>query len=311
MINLLGVYLGDDEELMRSAPDNPEGFWERYDIEVLHEQLLQALSRNWHTAFPLAEDWMEGKEVGVLKEELANLVDQKFRGRSLWAWKDPRNSLFLPLWREVLAEAGIELVCAFAVRSPLDVAESLRRRNSFPFHKSLGIWMNYNVSALRAVRGLPTVFVSYDRVLESWESELRRCSRGLGIPWPEPDSKLRQSVSPFINPALRHHHGGGDFARDTLWDHVSKLYEALLRLCLGESKEAVLEEDAERIVGSYLRYAALFEEEIEEVRFSKMNLDLANEQLESIYRSRAWKLVTRLRKLKEMFHLSKRPLRLL
>ncbi|MDX1698195.1 MAG: sulfotransferase, partial [Thiohalobacterales bacterium] len=51
---------------------------------------------------------------------------QLFSGESgiAWGWKDPRNTFTAPLWAELFPGARIIHVC----RNPVDVADSLRRR---------------------------------------------------------------------------------------------------------------------------------------------------------------------------------------
>ncbi|MFZ5863091.1 MAG: glycosyltransferase [Nitrospirota bacterium] len=132
------------------------------------------------------------------------LVRTQFGPRPLWAWKDPRTTLILPLWKDVLAELGISLSCVYVVRNPLDVAKSLKRRDGFPFEKSWGLWLTANLAALDAVRGVPTVFVSFDRLMSDWEPELRRCAAGLGVLWLQDDSQLRKDMQGFLRPDLRH-----------------------------------------------------------------------------------------------------------
>ena len=203
-VNLLGAYLGQNADLMPPTLDNPEGYWERLDIRQLHDRLLEKLGRIWSTAAPLPDQWQLAEEVCLYKEELKALVRANFAGHPLWAWKDPRTCILLPLWREVLEELGIELSCIFVVRNPLDVANSLKNRDLIPLHQGFGIWFNQNLVALKDAAGLPTVFLAYDQFLESWERELRRCAVALALEWPADDQPLKQVMSSFIRPELRH-----------------------------------------------------------------------------------------------------------
>ena len=203
-VNLLGAYLGQNADLMPPTLDNPEGYWERLDIRQLHDRLLEKLGRTWSTAAPLPDQWQLAEEVCLYKEELKALVRANFAGHPLWAWKDPRTCILLPLWREVLEELGIELSCIFVVRNPLDVANSLKNRDLIPLHQAFGIWFNQNLVALKDAAGLPTVFMAYDQFLESWERELRRCAVALALEWPADDQPLKQVMGSFIRPELRH-----------------------------------------------------------------------------------------------------------
>ena len=154
VIQLLGAYLGEEEELIKPRPDNPKGFWERTDIHLLHERILQALNTAWDTSFPLPENWHLSREIAPFRGELVDLIKTHFAGRRLWAWKDPRTALLLPLWRDVLEELKIRFGCLLVTRNPLDVARSLERLHGFPTEEALGIWLNYNLAMLENTSGL-------------------------------------------------------------------------------------------------------------------------------------------------------------
>ena len=57
VVHLLGGWLGEDEDLIAAEPANLTGYWERGDINSLHERMLRALHRAWDTSFPLPQDW--------------------------------------------------------------------------------------------------------------------------------------------------------------------------------------------------------------------------------------------------------------
>src|SRR6185369_10575255 len=209
-LNLLGAYLGEEKDLMKPLPENPEGFWERLDVYYLQNRLLAMMKRDWDSTAPLPENWHKLDEIRPLKDELVELVKENFSGRPLWLWKDPRTCLLLPLWKDVLSELGIDLKVVFVVRNPLDVARSLEKRNGFTTDKGLGIWFNHTITALKGIEGLETIFLSYDRFMDDWEPELKRCAAGLGIEWPAEESGLRAKMTPFVRRDLRHSVSGLD-----------------------------------------------------------------------------------------------------
>lgn len=203
-INLLGVYVGEESDLIPADTDNPEGYWERIDINRFHEALFAVLKSTWDTVAPLPEDWHLSAEVQPYRVRLRELILRDFADKVLWGWKDPRTCLTFPLWRDVLSELGIRLVVVFAFRNPLDTAKSLLKRDNFPMDKGLGIWFNYNLHALQELRGVSFRLVFYDRLLEDWKGELKRCSASLSIPWPDDEYGLTVALNGFIKPTLRH-----------------------------------------------------------------------------------------------------------
>ena len=72
--------------------------------------------------------------VGVLSLSAVVLL---WSASSLFVVKDPRISKLLPLWIELLAEIDVDLVVVMAFRNPLEVAESLAKRDLMPLASSL------------------------------------------------------------------------------------------------------------------------------------------------------------------------------
>lgn len=197
-INLLGVPLGEAAKMMPGTSENPEGYWEHTEINDLQKRLMARLQRSWDTVQPLPEGWLQSEIIRPFKAELARVVATNFGGQTLWGWKDPQTCLLLPLWREILEGAGTQLACLLVVRSPVDVANSLERRDAIPFDKAVGLWFLHNLTALKDAAGLPIVFLSYDRLLEAWEPELRRCAAALELDWPKDEQRFRESMNAFL-----------------------------------------------------------------------------------------------------------------
>lgn len=203
-MNLLGVYLGTDEDLFPPALANRKGFWERKDIAILQNKIFSLLHANWHTCLHIDPEWPRGDGIRPLRDELISLIERNFSGYSVWGWKDPRTCIFLQLWVAVLNEMGVELSCVYVYRNPLDVAKSLYKRDGFSYDKSFGLWFYYNMTALMVSGSLNRYVISYDRFVENWEPELRKCTSHLGMTWPEDDSNLIAEMSQFVRPDLRH-----------------------------------------------------------------------------------------------------------
>jgi len=258
-LNLLGVYLGEPENLMPPQPENPKGFWEHLDIYHLQERILAACDRTWDSPAPLPEGWQRAAVMAPLADELAALVRERFASRPLWLWKDPRTCLLLPLWRKVLAELSIELRVLFVVRNPLDVARSLHRRNGYPVDKGFGIWLHYNLAAMHDLAGLEVVWLSYDRFLDDWETELRRCATGLHIPWPGDVASLRREMQIFVRPDLRHSLSStADLLDADPPPPVLRLYEILQQCLSAGHTPAMVQEEVDRLHAEFASWARLF-----------------------------------------------------
>ena len=130
-----GVDVG--ERLLSASNDNPRGFFEDIDFVEFHEQALHERGQNLQVrrdfAFvPTASE----------HEKATTLIKQR-ESHAVWGWKDPRTSLFLDFWQQIVPGACFVLV----YRPPLDVLLSLIRRkdlHSFGLLEGLEYWYVYN-----------------------------------------------------------------------------------------------------------------------------------------------------------------------
>ena len=263
VINLLGAYLGETEELKSPSPVNPEGFWERIDIKNLNEKILRHFRLSWQSPAPLPDDWRSVAQ--SYKSVIRELVTKHFSDKPLWAWKDPRTTMLFPLWKDALDELGIDVMAVFVVRSPLDVARSLRKRDGFSIDKGLGIWFNYNLCGLSALKNVKTVFVSYDRFLLNWREEVTRLTELLGI---EASEDAYVNIEKTIKPDLRHSHSTlEELEQMKTPPQVIELYRLLSQF--SERHEALYDVGSDELIKEYmeefLSYSRFYREDIEQL----------------------------------------------
>jgi hypothetical protein len=205
-VNLLGVSLGPPESLMEPRPDNPEGFWENQAVYDFHERLFGHLSHSWDSILPLPDLCWTKDSMRSYRAELRELISREFASQPLWAWKDPRTSLVVPLWTDVLGELGVEMSYVIVVRNPLDVAASLKRRNGFSTIKSVTLWLLHTLSSFQWTGGTRRAVIHYDLFLSDWKSSLQSLAEALQVPWPESEDHLTTVMKGFLRPDLRHSH---------------------------------------------------------------------------------------------------------
>jgi hypothetical protein len=265
-INLLGAYLGEDTAFVTPLSDNPVGYWERSDIVNFNGRLLDIVKKTWDTAVPMPNKWHESEKVKPFRNELVGLIRDNFTDHHLWAWKDPRLSLVLPIWKDALDELGINVSTVFVIRNPLDVAKSLKNRDGFSYDKSFGIWFNYTTTAFQNLSNLTYTFIHYDRLIHDWESELRRCSSALGIPWPNDDSQLKKKMNEFIRPNLRHSFSGMNELKSANAPRpVIKLYELLLKTTESPQPSKEINFVIGRLSSEFYSYARFFQFDMDQL----------------------------------------------
>ncbi len=158
ILNLMGLYFGSEDAIMKISDDNPKGFWERRDVMELNDRLLDSIDCKWYKVSSLSGK-VEFKEEAIkeIKEEAKNLIlgMDSFRP---WFIKDPRVCITLPFWLEL-----VELpVVVFVSRNGEAVADSLKTRNHFPHAFGKALWEQYNFLALQNMGNLPHYHLDYD-----------------------------------------------------------------------------------------------------------------------------------------------------
>lgn len=184
LLQAMGISVGS--RLMEATEFNAKGYFEDLDFQELHESIIDAS----HHGF-LHRD-LQGRKLQITsahKVRARELVERR-QHLDLWGWKDPRTSLFLDMWNEVLPGA----VFVFIYRDPAQVVHSLRRREDpelmvnvpgislfDPVLRTLGVdrfrtqravhmWTYYNRRIVRFVRANPQrcLLVNVAKLLDSF-----------------------------------------------------------------------------------------------------------------------------------------------
>ncbi|MFP4585734.1 MAG: sulfotransferase family protein, partial [Desulfococcaceae bacterium] len=201
MLNLCGLYLGDDSEMLGSMPSNPKGHWENVPLMNINRELLLAFGGAWDFPPDMVFGWEKRKMVeGVRRKALE--YTKKFEGREPWGWKDPRNSLTVPFWRSCFPDLKV-LIC---VRNPLDVARSLRRRGGSSFVFGVEMWVKYHDRLFRDTESGMRLVTHFDSFFADPGSELERIFSWLGVGL---TAERRDAAVDTIAKSLRHNQGGG------------------------------------------------------------------------------------------------------
>ncbi|MFQ5563751.1 MAG: hypothetical protein ACE5FO_09300, partial [Parvularculaceae bacterium] len=203
-LKALGVDLGDN--LMAPIEGvNEKGFWEDLDIYHFHERVLAKAGSAWHKLARLDKDAFLGPSYSDERREAAGLLSAKLKTSEIFAFKDPRTAVLLPLWQCVFEDLDLDDCYLITVRNPLAAAASLNARDGFPMAKGVFLWAKHEIEAVRGTNGKPRIFVSYDRILRDPVDELQRIAAALDLAPPDPESEaIREYRDEFLTPSLRH-----------------------------------------------------------------------------------------------------------
>lgn len=197
LMNLLGISLGAEEQLLIPQPDNPTGYWEYRPILELNDEILGRLGGSFAEPPPLPPGWETAAELADLRRRARDLIARTFASGD-WGWKDPRTCLTLPFWKQILPPIQY-VIC---MRSPAEVAASLETRDGSSVEKSIRLWQIYTGAAIEQTTGLPRHFLFYEDVIHSHREEVSRLARFLGRSDALEQPAVRAAIEEFVGPEL-------------------------------------------------------------------------------------------------------------
>src|SRR5579871_5186902 len=107
LLHLFGLSLGREDDLLRPDSSNARGYWESRTLNVVNEEILNALGGCWCLPPRLEGAWWNSEPAMRLKNHARAAFDSIYGTAREWAWKDPRNCLTLPFWMDVLASRPV------------------------------------------------------------------------------------------------------------------------------------------------------------------------------------------------------------
>jgi hypothetical protein len=202
LLNLLGVDIGPAEDLTHPTEfENPRGYWEPRWLLDLNDEILARLDTVWWRPLDAEPGWEHRSDLEPLREQARRLLQEKFGSAGLWGWKEPRTTLTLPFWRELVPDARY-VIC---LRNPVDAISSFQRRPE-P-NLSVGtwgeLWLEYTARALEQTRESPRLLVFYEDLLRDGRYEVVRLASFLGQA--PPKEQVIRGILDEIDPNIRHH----------------------------------------------------------------------------------------------------------
>jgi hypothetical protein len=200
----LGVELGDNLFPPVSG-NNDKGFWEDIDLQRFNERLLRKLGSSWQRIAQFDTGRLLNDEFSAERSEASELVERKLAGAAVFGFKDPRTAILLPFWQCVFDDLGIDHRYIIALRNPLEVAESLRKRDNLDPSHSIALWLKYCWAAIKFTTGKERICVSYATLLTDPLGELERIASRLDLSTPSKSSPaVKEYADEFLSTDLKH-----------------------------------------------------------------------------------------------------------
>ena len=234
LLNLAGLDLGPDAELMPAAADNIKGFWEHRGFVRINDLILRKVDGHPFRVPVLANGWERNPSLDELRERAISVIEHNFAGATCWGWKDPRTCLTLAFWQQLIGP--MRYVLCF--RHPAEVTLSLRERDKLSLARGLRLWLQYSLNAIRSTRGLERLLVFYEDIVADWKGELKSMASFIGKSRGAERASTLRLAEEFVDASMRHH------VSETLDVRNGQAEGAVVRsLALAESAYAALRRD--------------------------------------------------------------------
>ncbi|MGC1377555.1 MAG: glycosyltransferase [Anaerolineales bacterium] len=323
LLNLCGLYLGEENDLMPGALDNPEGFWENVHFVRMNERILSSLKSSWD-APPVEE--LGSKLPGLLNLYRKDAVEiiKDMNPHAPWGWKDPRNSLIFPFWQRLVPNLKV-VVC---LRNPYEVAQSLSKRGSSSDVFAMRLWHEYYRQLLNAVPPQDRIVTHYDAFFYDAQAELHRLVSFLNLP---ADHQTIEVACNSVNLSRKHNKVSlADLSNLDDYPEVKEMYSGLcvqagpvFQLAVQNQADKTPFESAEKEKAGEAKSAPeqwvndmrvrlmrnahtiqsqekLIKKQEKAIEQLSQQLDLRVAEVNNILQSRSWRLIADLRKIRDV-----------
>ncbi|WOJ89493.1 hypothetical protein RZS28_17130 [Methylocapsa polymorpha] len=218
--------------LMAANSGNARGYFESIPFMHFHDELLASAGSYWHDWRKFNPSWYRSPALDSYKRRAKEIFASEFGNAPLPILKDPRICRFAPFWLDVLKEMDATPRIVIPIRSPLDVAVSLRRVHNISLTKGLLLWLRHVLDAEVQTRSIARSIFTWDQFLSDWRRVSDKVSLDTGLFWPRLSDRSAQEVEQFLSSELVHHKTDHAelIAHSDVHEWTARAYEALLEL---------------------------------------------------------------------------------
>jgi hypothetical protein len=211
---------------------NPKGYWESVILNDLNEDILAAGGSQWHDWRQFDPKRIDPAMAFALKERAISALAEEFPDARLAVIKDPRMCRLMSFWSPVFREAGWSVRPVLQLRSPLEVALSLKRRDEIPLGLGCLIWLRHVLDAEAGTRGLRRAVINWNDFLASPRRTLERVAEQLDVVRFRWSDGALAEIGEFVSPDLRRQRASdGDLqAHPAVNDLAREAYAAVREL---------------------------------------------------------------------------------
>ena len=206
--------------------DNPKGFWESPNINSFNDKLLNFVGSSWFAVNEIDVSCLCNNKVLLI--EAAELLNSEFENAQMLLIKDPRICRLFPFWLKVFELLNIDCKVIIPTRAPLQIANSLARRDGFSKELGIWLWLRHYIDAEFYSRHVKRAFVDFEQLLNDWRSVLTLISGSIELNLYENALEYSADIDEFIDDKLP----------KTATDESSVAFDPLIRSVIGWNKNA-------------------------------------------------------------------------
>jgi len=312
-LQFLGVDLGSN--LMPASEFNPRGYFEHLGIVEINDKILSAIDSSWNDPKELPDNWsVRFPAVLILKEDLKKIISRDFGGSAVFAIKDPRLCLLLPLYLEIFQDLDIDLSFINIQRAPAEVAFSLGRSEKLGLVQALQLYRKYQKYLEKYLIGHRVATVKFNQLLSN-PAQTIALIKNLVPEIPFGYQVRQKEIDTFLDSQLKHF--GQQSQDDCLFALLDNLNEneriiSLANQTIEQSKENLDKMVVERerlqqecldkgaVIAEHRKQSEKLEQEKIDLKKQKTEqcrlIESQQEQLVAIHNSLTWKLQRKLDK---------------
>lgn len=239
VLSLMGADL--PKQLIEPDSSNETGYWESIVLQRYHDHVLNELDSSWSDWRSVQMDQLSPARVAEIRSHIEQIVLEEYGTSQLIVIKEPRICRFSGFFSDILENLGIEVRVVLPFRNPLEVCDSLERRNDFLRSDTVLLWLRHVLEAERASRGQKRHILTYENLLSDPAKEIKAISKSLSLGWSLKDRQVKGSqIRDYLSDELRHHvrHSGDLQIDPILGSWLSDTYQSMLVLTRDPDSQA-------------------------------------------------------------------------
>jgi hypothetical protein len=223
---------GAPKTLMPAFADNPRGYFESVAVADFHDELLDSAGSHWSDWRVFNPAWRSSSVAASFRARAKELFAGEFGNFPLPLLKDPRVCRFAPFWLDVFKELKLTPHIVMPIRSPLDVAKSLKRRDGFSMVRGMALWLRHVLDSEAHTRGEARSIFPWKALLSDWRKTCDKIATDTRLTWPRQSDRAAYDIERFLSEKFVHHNGDqiALAAHSDTHEWTLRAYEALLEL---------------------------------------------------------------------------------